>query len=262
MKAARSAYIAAYGEAIRKRRDLAARRFALRRQLAEADSADRATSIALERAAVELDVSRRQRADLQTQAPEPEDPERLARLRAEIETLSQARAARQELERSVGELARVEERRATFAALEWALQRVRERRLDQSSEPLVQGMTRILRAGGRRETPFMEATGGSCRIGWRTPTGQQVLIQALSGGEWTLFASALAASLVILRGPALRFLLVEAGEADAKTLQSLLAGLRSVGGSLTSVLVLTHLPVTAKGWTVIGHLPSLQAESA
>ena len=142
-------------------------------------------------------------------------------------------------------------------------QRIREERLGQAGGPLVQQMTRILRAGGRRESPFLEAGQGSCRIGWRTPAGYSVLIQTLSGGEWTLFASALASSLILLRAPALRFLFVEAGEADPDTLRSLLDGLRSVSESLTSVMVLTHHPnVTAKGWTILRHLPALQAESA
>lgn len=162
----------------------------------------------------------------------------------------------------MSERARVEASRSAVAGLEWALQRIREDRLDRAGDPLVQGMTRILRAGGRRETPFLEASRGNCRVGWRTPAGNPVLIQAMSGGEWTLFASALAASMIVLRRPPLRFLFVEAGEADPQTLQSLLAGLQSVSGALTSVLVLTHLKVTAKGWTVLGHLPPLKAESA
>ena len=162
----------------------------------------------------------------------------------------------------MSERAHGEESRTAFAVLEWALQRIRERRLDLGGGPLVQTMGRILRAGGRREAPFLEASRGSCRIGWRTPSGQPVLIQSLSGGEWTLFASALAASLLLLRNPPLRFLFVEAGEADPNTLRSLLAGLRSVGGSLTMVMILTHLPVNPKGWTVLGQLPPFQAESA
>jgi len=263
IQAARSAYVAAHGKAIQKHRALVSRRASIRQRIAQIESADRSTMLALERATVEHDLRKRHLDQLRVHAPAQADPARLADLRNEIDTLTQARAARQELERSMSERARVEESRAAYAALEWALQRIREERLDQAGGPLVQQMTRILRAGGRRETPFLEAGKGSCRIGWRTPAGYSVLIQTLSGGEWTLFASALAASLILLRGPALRFLFVEAGEADPDTLHSLLDGLRSVSESLTSVMVLTHHPnVTAKGWTILRHLPALQAESA
>jgi hypothetical protein len=258
IRSAREAYAAAHGEAGERRRGWIARREELR--LLEAE--DRATASALDRARREAAFRKRALDELGTEIPAPGDPPRLLALQAEIERRAGARAARLELERAMGERERIEAGRSAFAALEWALQRLREERLGEAGGPLVRRMTQLLRAGGRREIPYLVAGGGACRIGWRTPAGKEVGIQTLSGGEWTLFAAALTASMLLLREAPLRLLLVEAGEADATTLRSLLAVLRAAADGLTAAVVLTHLDVRASGWTVVKHFPPLRAESA
>lgn len=132
----------------------------------------------------------------------------------------------------------------------------------ESRERMVVVMESMLRAAGRLETPFFVAAGGTCRIGWRATDGKEVPVQSLSGGEWILFSACLAAVLVVLRNAPLRILLIEAGEADPHTLQSLLDALRSVADRLTCALVLTPRNVTAPGWTVVKRFGPPVAQNA
>jgi S-formylglutathione hydrolase FrmB len=114
-------------------------------------------------------------------------------------------------------------------------------------------MGTFLGAAGRREQPYFRASKGSCEIGWRRQDGAEIAIAALSGGEWVLFAAALTAAVIILRGAPLRVLLVEAGETDDQILGGLLAGIRAVADQLTCAIVATPRPAPAGSddWTIL-----------
>jgi hypothetical protein len=238
------------------RRALLARRDELRQAVARAA-----------RARAAFDVRRKILESLEVEEPGDERRARAlhARLHEVRRTLSDLAGVQRSLvERDclAEEIGRLEAAREVGSALEWALQRVREEEITEAGSPLVRKMESFLRAAGRPETPYVYAGGGSCRIGWRTPAGKEVPVQAMSGGEWALFTAALAATVTVLRAAPLRILLVEAGEADEKTLRSLLAGIRSVAEDLTCALVLTPRDVQAKGWTVLQRPAPSVAQSA
>jgi len=99
---------------------------------------------------------------------------------------------------------------------------VREDEIQHAGGDLIATMHRMLLAAGRTEAPFIRAGKGMVELGWRTAGGCEVFAQALSGGEWVLFAAALTASVILLRNAPVRVLLVEAAEADAGTLADIL----------------------------------------
>lgn len=241
------------GEAERRRRRAAeeARARALEEE-------DRRTAAALEEARRAREALEARRADLEP-GPEPEPSEnaallhaRLHEIRRELGERAAVRAAWAERDRLEEEVARLRQEREAAAALERALARRRDREVSRAAEgPLLRTMVEFLRAAGRDETPFFEAGSGRLRVGWRTAAGGEVLVQALSGGEWCLFAAALTAAVIAARGAPLRILLVEAGEADEETLRALRAGIRAVAANLTAAIVLTPRDVApGDGWTV------------
>lgn len=188
----------------------------------------------------------------------------LAQVVAQLSEHGRLKAARDELTALVDELAKAEIQRDVFAALEWAVQRVRALQMTEAGGPLVSQMRQFLQAAGRREEPFFHAAQNQCDVGWLRPGGgESVLIQALSGGEWCLFATALTAAIIALRGAPVRVLLVEAGEMDQRTLAGLLAGIEATSDGLTSAIVLTpHRPEqVSPGWQIV-HLDGQRQTAA
>jgi hypothetical protein len=239
-----------------RRGTLLQRRDERRRTLQKLGADDRRTSSALERAQLRAESFEREwRATLgpdePDELPEADLHRMLHDVRRELAELGALRAARRERDRVAEEEARAQAARDVDATLERALQRLQEEEIMEARDPLGGLVETMLRAAGRTEVPFFSASRGVCRIGWRTASGKEIPAQALSGGEWILFAAALTAAVIILRNAPLRILLVEAGEADPHTLHALLEAIRSVSDRLTCAVVLTPRHVHAPGWTVV-----------
>ncbi len=239
-----------------RRRALLQRRDGRRRTLQMLAADDRRTSDALERTRLRAEgLEREWRATLgpdePDELPEAELHRMLHDVRRELADLGALQAARHERDRVAEEEARAHAARDVYADLERALQRLQEEEIMESRDQLGGLLETMLRAAGRSEVPFFVASRGTCRIGWRTASGKEIPVQSLSGGEWILFAAALTAAVLVLRHAPLRILIVEAGEADAHTLQALLDAIRSVSDRLTCAMVLTPRNIHAPGWTVV-----------
>jgi len=239
-----------------RRRALLQRRDEQRRTLQKLAADDRRTSSALERTRLRAEsLERERRATLGPEEPEELPEADLHRMlhdvRRELAELGARQTARRERDRVAEEEARAQAARDVYATLERALQRLQEEEIMEARDPLGGLVETMLRAAGRTELPFFHASRGVCRIGWRTTAGKEIPAQSLSGGEWILFAAALTAAVIILRNAPLRLLLVEAGEADAHTLQALLDAIRSVSDRLTCAMVLTPRSIHAPGWTIV-----------
>jgi hypothetical protein len=112
-------------------------------------------------------------------------------------------------------------------------------------------MREFLRAAGRSEDPFCEATGSDFRIGWRTKAGEEVSVKTLCGGEWPVFVAALAAAVHQLGDAPMRFVLVEAGETDAAHLAQIVRGLGAVEGVVSVVATQRDVTTQPTGWALI-----------
>ncbi len=181
----------------------------------------------------------------------PSEPSKPEPIQGQLEEISQALSKLLSAKATHGEihaiLDQIEEAKAAavvFSAIEWGLQRQREVEISTAGGPLMRFMTEFLKAAGRKETPFIRAGQGSCAIGWRTDDGREIQIQALSGGEWCLFAAALTTAVIYCRKSAVKILLVEAGETDARILGQLLSGVAKLAenGLLTAVVMSPRPP--------------------
>jgi len=249
----RSRAVAEFDE---RRRTLLQQRDGRRRTLQMLAADDRRSADALERSRLRAEsLDREWRATLgpdePDELPEAELHRMLHDVRRELADLGTLQAARRERDRVAEEEARAHAARDVYADLERALQRLQEDEIMESRDQLGGLLETMLRAAGRTEVPFFIASRGICRIGWRTLSGKEIPVQSLSGGEWILFAAALTAAVLILRNAPLRILIVEAGEADAHTLQALLDAIRSVSDRLTCAMVLTPRNIHAPGWTIV-----------
>jgi hypothetical protein len=184
---------------------------------------------------------------------------KLHEVKLTIEKVATSAAVRGELSAIVVELEALDAKRAVFAALEFALQRAREREITEAGGPLLGKMNEFMKGAKRKEAPYFRAGKGVCEIGWKREDGTEVEISALSGGEYCLFATALTAAVIIMRGATLRFLLVEAAEADDTTFHQLLGGIETVAHDLSCAIVSTRTRgvVVDKSWTV--HAPETEA---
>ena len=144
--------------------------------------------------------------------------------------------------------------RDVFAAIEWGAQRQREEELSKSEGGVLKITREFLEAAGRTEVPFVRASAGACIVGWKAGE-KEVPVQSLSGGEWAVFTAALTAATMILRGPEIRILIVEAGETDAKVLSQIAAGCKAVADRLTGVVVMSprkfQFESEEHGWNVV-----------
>lgn len=160
-----------------------------------------------------------------------------------------ADARKRELGSLVEAIAEAQAAEAVWTSIEAALKRVRELDLSDRAEPILARMRRFLEGAGRKEVPYLRATKTATDFGWRRG-GQELSVEALSGGETVLFTTALAAAVIALRAPACRVLLVEAAElGDREAANQVLAGIQAVASELDSVIVATCAEVsTPNGW--------------
>lgn len=189
---------------------------------------------------------------------EPSKPDtieqKLKASQAELANLIAARATHTEIQTVLGEIEEAKAKAVVFTAIEWALQRQREIEISNAGGPLMRFMAQFLKAAGRKETPFVRASQGLCAIGWKTPDGREIQIQALSGGEWCLFAAALTSSVILCRRSVLKVLLVEAGETDAYVLAQLLAGIKGVNQEqvMTAIVMSPRPPASVDpAWSMV-----------
>lgn len=182
---------------------------------------------------------------------------KLSAVDGELQKLIAARATHTEIHNVLNEIEAAKAGAVVFTAIEWALQRQREVEISSAGGPLIRTMNEFLKAAGRKETPFIRASQGLCTIGWKTADGREIQIQALSGGEWCLFAAALTTAVILCRKSVLKILLVEAGEADGRVLSQLLEGIQGVNKEelLTAIVMSPRAPDQRvdylEGWDVI-----------
>ncbi len=199
---------------------------------------------------------------------EPSRPEPIEQKLRDVETelakLIDARATHKEIHNVLAAIEAAKAGYVVFSGIEWALQRQREVEISSAGGPLMRTMAEFLKAAGRKETPFIRATQGSCAIGWKTPDGLEIEIQALSGGEWVLFAAALTSAVILCRKSTVKILLVEAGETDPKTLGQLLAGIKGFGDSGLVAVVMSPRPpeVLDPAWSMIRIYENQEAATA
>jgi len=176
----------------------------------------------------------------------------LVKVQSSLASLGAAGAVKAELASIAREIEREEALRQVCAAVEYSLQRSREQEITDAGGPLLSIMGTSLAAAGRKEAAYFRASKSAVEIGWRHGDGTEVSVASMSGGEYVLFAAALTAATIILRGAPLRVLLVEAGETDDTNLRALLRGIEAVADRLSTVIVSTQQPVeVAPGWNVV-----------
>lgn len=158
-----------------------------------------------------------------------------------IETLGKLDAAERQAGEILGRISRSLALSTACAAVEWALQRLRERDLQKRTGPIVERIGRFLE-GARFDDvePYIRSERGALDFGWIVE-GRVVPLAAMSGGETVVFMAAAAAAIVSLRAPEIPVLLIEAAEVGRRWLDLLLAGCAEVAEpfGIAHVLVAT-----------------------
>ncbi len=171
-------------------------------------------------------------------------------LAMEKETLEASAGKRAAISELVAEIASAKLKSEVYGAVLEGAKLVRQAGVTEAGAGLTKLMASFLAAGDWPHAPYIRATQKACEIGWRTQAGQEIPIQAMSGGEWALFAASLSAGMIVLRKAEIRILIVEAGEADQDHLQAILKGIEAMGEELSASFVLTHVPLVmeTQGW--------------
>ncbi len=186
--------------------------------------------------------------------PEPPDQAAVDAKATELRGLVQAAGVYGQLNGILEQIEEEKAEREVFAAIEWGAMRQREEELSKSEGGVLKITREFLEAAGRTEAPFVRASAGSCIVGWKAGE-KEVPVQSLSGGEWAVFTAALTAATMILRGPEIRILIVEAGETDAKVLSQIGKGCKAVADRLTGVVVMSPRKFVFEsedhGWNVV-----------
>lgn len=195
--------------------------------------------------------------------PQPPDMGELERIQTAIEAATSRTSLKAELDTIVKDIELRDAEVDVYRSLEWALTRIREEDLAEKGGGIVARISDFLQAAGRSELPYMESSKGVCEIGWVRDDKRRVSIEAMSGGEYSLFCAALTAAVLSLRGGELRVLMIEAAEADSAMLECLLAGIEAIG-PLTHSLVLTYQPphTLTSEWRQIMLEPMAQERAA
>lgn len=157
-----------------------------------------------------------------------------------IDALQAADALDQELGEITSALELATVRLEAGKATEWALQRLRERDLATRGKPLTDRLRAFLHAAGMDVEPYVRAKPRALDFGWVT-SGQDVPLQAMSGGETVLYMAGMAAAVITLRAPELRLLLIEGAECQDH-LGQLMAGCAAVAEELTHAIITTQTP--------------------
>lgn len=234
----RKQYEAERRAADRRRQELARERGEITDALDLYDRKLRAAEEARERAEADHAAAQEARRSLgePVSAEAPATTERDA-LAADIRARRDQAATRAELTTLSRDLARLDAEREVYAAIEWACSRCQEIEVERAGGVLREPMRAVLAAAGRREVPFVEASGGETRIGWVRPDGLTVPVGALCGGEWPVFVAALTAAMLKIVAPELPLLLLEAGETDDEHLGHILGGIAGTAGVRAIVAV-------------------------
>lgn len=171
---------------------------------------------------------------------------------ATIEKARTGAMRRREMQRLQGEAERLGAVRESWAAVEWALQRVRSQDLADRAGGLEERMAKFLAGASRSETPYLRVERGVCDFGWKRD-GREISVETLSGGESCIFTAALAAAVISLRAPTVRCLLIEGAElGSAEPAQAILRGCQSIADELDLVIVATNASIDAPdGWSTI-----------
>lgn len=244
-------------EARKEREGRASRLAALRAERKEiADQVEKARRSAADLAAAAssaesaLASAEQARADLGAPPPPVADTgkimARLGAVRERLGALRAVQAQRDELTRIAAELDQLAARAKVCEALDWACKRAAAESLPGGA--LMRMLQAFLGAAGRTEQPYLRVETNVCELGWRTREHGDVPLQALSGGEYLLFAAALTSAVTILRRAELRLVLVEAAEADEGTLRQLHAGLSSIAGEITAAVAMSWHARAEAGW--------------
>lgn len=177
--------------------------------------------------------------------------EQLADLGPKFKTAREQGARVAEMNRLIDEIEQWQARGDAFAAAEWAVQRVQAMDLAARAGGIEARMREFLAAAGRTEEPYLRSEKNTCEFGWRTD-GAEVAIEALSGGEFAIFSTALAYAVTAIRKPEIRFLAVEAAElGSSEPVYQLLRGLEGCAENLDQVFVATNASIEPPaGWTV------------
>ncbi|GEM_PF-6979309 len=188
--------------------------------------------------------------------------QQLSQTRERLSHMTNVKATRTELKRIEDACEAATVASSVWSAFDYALKAARSKEITDAGGPLVAAMHQFLDGAGRTETPYFRAGKDVCEVGW-TNDGIDIPIQALSGGEYVLFAAALTAAVMILRKAHLRILLIEAAECDPERLSELLDGIKSVSKDLTHAIVMSaHAPTRVdEDWLVI-ESPSAAASAA
>lgn len=170
------------------------------------------------------------------------------RLAGEIRAKHATLSTRAELGRLVEALALADAEREVYAAIEWACAEALAREAQAAGRALLDPMRAFLRAAGRAEDPFCEATAQDFRIGWRRPDGAEVSVRTLCGGEWPMFVAALSAAIYAVSDAPVKLVLVEAGETDDAHLQQIMDGLSACDGVTAIVAAQRDAVGVPLGW--------------
>jgi len=175
----------------------------------------------------------------------------LVLLDARLVELRKAEARRQEMAALLQEIDRATALQRAYAAAEWACERLRGEDLAARATGIEGRMRGFLQAAGRTEEPYLRANKGGAEFGLRRD-GHEIAVEALSGGEHVLYCAALAATVIALRAPAVRVLLVEAAELGAgEVAQALLRGCTAIAGELQVVVATNAAIEPPEGWSVL-----------
>lgn len=166
------------------------------------------------------------------------DAGELDRIETAIKAATERKALKTEFENILVDIEHRDAEVDVYRALEYALQRVREEENATRGAGIVGTIANFLAAAGRTELPYMKSAKNVCEVGWLREDKRRVSVEAMSGGEYSLFCAALTAAVLTANGGELRVLLIEAAEADETMLTDLMAGVKATP-AITQALVLT-----------------------
>ena len=130
---------------------------------------------------------------------------------AALELVKSTNALREEMATLVGKIEAAAANQVAYAALEWALGRLRAEDVRRRSGGLVAHMDTFLAAAGRTETAYIRVDRGVCEFGWKRGS-DEIALEALSGGEGVIFSAALASAVIVSRDVPIKALLIEGAE--------------------------------------------------
>lgn len=155
----------------------------------------------------------------------------------QIDALGRLDALDRELGQIMDRITAAQAESDALKAVEWALQRLRERDIATRTGPMVERIGRFLTAAGLEVAPYVRSERGVLDFGW-VAGSDDVPLQSLSSGETVLYMAATAAAILALRAPDQRVLLIEAAELGP-WLPRVMAGCEAVADELSQVIVCT-----------------------